>query len=68
MEDGFDIIQYRVKSLCNKHESNTDLLSQFWTSRLRQVRKIPISTRLPCEIGCKAKMSTDQKIHLHCSI
>ena len=35
MEDGFDIIQYRVKRLCNKPESNTDLLHLIWTSRLQ---------------------------------
>ena len=33
MEYGFDITQNRVKRLCNKLESNTDLLPLFWTSR-----------------------------------
>ena len=38
MGDSFDVIQYQVKSLCNKTESNIDLLplfSVFWTSRLQ---------------------------------
>ena len=35
MEDGFDIIQYRVKRLYNKPKSNTELLPLFWTSRLQ---------------------------------
>ena len=35
MEDGFDIIQYRVKRIRNKSKSDTDLLPLFWTSRLQ---------------------------------
>ena len=59
LEDSFDIIQYQVKRLCNKPESNTDLLPLFWTSILQlqtsknqaqlvrgQVRKIHITTPL----------------------
>ena len=29
MEDGFDIIQYQVKRLCNKSESDTDFTLYF---------------------------------------
>ena len=31
MEDGFDIIQYQMKRLCNKVKSDTDLLPLVWT-------------------------------------
>ena len=35
MEDSFDVTQYRVKRMCNKTGSNTDLLPLFWTSKLQ---------------------------------
>ena len=40
LKDGFDIIQYRAKRLCNKPESDTDLLPLFWRSRLQLQTKI----------------------------
>ena len=45
MEDGFHIIQYQVKRLCNKPESDTDLFPLFWTSRLqpRASRKLSLN-------------------------